>query len=257
MLADLNKSMVNAVQLGEAKMKQAIAHVKLRSKSMNGVCVETLSELTEQAADREFRKVAARRKVIANNYLNMKGFSLASKSKIIQYAFSNHGANLQSIGDFLKSVALVSAVRPRKVVGVGLGGPTIPELFTGKRMKLPYQRNKINGLVNEYTVIVTQVRQRWPWGIGKYIMDRIDVAMQNKGILEVAKLSGRSGQFVFLNAHSLGLSASLPSWKRLAARISDYSAALEKLSRALPTTVSSRTRIPKPFRAKPPQWQGN
>lgn len=257
MLADLNKSVVRAIQLGEAKMKQAIAHVKLHSKSMRGVRVESLSELIEKSADAEFRKVGERRKVVANNYLNMKGYALASKGKIMEYAFSNHGANLQSIGDFLKSVALVSAVRPRTAVGVSEGTSSVPELFTGKRMKLPYQASKINGLVNEYTVILTQVRQRWPWGIGKYITDRIDVAMQKRGILEVAKVSGRSGQFVFLNAHSLGLSSSLPSWKRLAARISDYSKALEKLSRALPTSAPKKTKPPKPFRAKPPEWQGN
>merc|ERR1711964_197097 len=55
-------------------------------------------------------------------------------------------------------------------------------------------------------------------------------AMQNKGVLEVKSISGRSGKFVFINANSVGLSSEVAAFKKLAVRITKYSYALVQLT---------------------------
>merc|ERR1712146_396252 len=83
---------------------------------------------------------------------------------------------------------------------------TCPPLFSGKKIKQPKSLSKINGLVNEFTRSVGQVRMRWPLGLGKYLMDKLEEAMMSRGVLEVDKISGKRGNFVYINGRSVGLS---------------------------------------------------
>merc|ERR1711964_345100 len=138
------------------------------------------------------------------------------------------GRNLSSIGDLLKTVGALGAVRAPKAEGLGMGGSTIPPVFSGKNIKVPKAVAAINGLVNEYTQSTAQVRARWPMGLGKYLLDKLEISMMAKGVLQVDKVQGKPGNFV-------------------------YEAVLAKLTSKL--TVGPK-KNPKKFFAKPPEWQG-
>merc|ERR1711924_465710 len=67
--------------------------------------------------------------------------------------------------------AALGAVKPPKAEGLGMGGKTIPSIFTGKKIKVGGQVAAINGLVNEYATSCAQVRARWPMGLSNKLND--------------------------------------------------------------------------------------
>jgi len=78
--------------------------------------------------------------------------------------------------------------------------------------------------------------------------------MGKAGALEVDKIEGKAGNYVFMNAHSVGLSSKLSDFEGLAVRMADYEAALSHLTSKLPnkkTAAKKETKVP------PPEWQGN
>merc|ERR1711908_55673 len=93
--------------------------------------------------------------------------------------------------------------------------------------------SKINGLVNEYTGNTNAVRGRWPMGLGKYLLSKLEESMLEKGVLQVDKVSEESGNFVFLNGHAVGLSNKLNDFESLAVRMAHYEQTLAKLTAAL------------------------
>merc|ERR1711981_425810 len=111
----------------------------------------------------------------------------------------------------------------------------------------------VNGLVNEYAGSCKLVRARWPMGLGKYLMDKLEVSMLSKGVLQVDKIGGKKGNFVYINGRSVGLSNKLNDFASLAAKMSVYEAVLAKLTAKLPTTTKKQ----KTLKVLPPQWQGN
>merc|ERR1711998_69519 len=115
---------------------------------------------------------------------------------------------------------------------------------------------KINGLVNEYTGVITAVRARWPMGLGKYLLLKLEESMLGKGVLQVDKVSNHAGNFVFLNGRAVGLSNKLNDFESLAVRMGHYEATLAKLTASLAGKVG-KTNMKKPFRAAPPEWPGN
>merc|ERR1711918_316712 len=113
---------------------------------------------------------------------------------------------------------------------------------------------KINGLVNEFVEVANAVRERWPMGLGKYLLLKLEGSMQKKGVLQVDKMESKSGNFVFLNGHAVGLSNKLNDFESLAVRMAHYEATLAKLTAAL----SGKAKKPKAaVYAKPPEWDGN
>merc|ERR1711934_131153 len=48
---------------------------------------------------------------------------------------------------------------------------------------------KISGLVNEYSSVTNAARLRWPLGLGKYLLGRLQTSMLAKGVLQVDKLN--------------------------------------------------------------------
>merc|ERR1711977_633084 len=80
-----------------------------------------------------------------------------------------------------------------------------------------------------------------------------DVSMLSKGVLQVDKIGGKKGNFVYINGRSVGLSNKLNDFASLAAKMSVYEAVLAKLTAKLPTT----TKHQKTLKVLPPQWQGN
>merc|ERR1712022_9386 len=140
------------------------------------------------------------------------------------------------------TVGALSAVKAPKAEGLGFGGKTLSPIFSAK----------IIGLVNEYSSSAAQVRARWPMGLGKYLLDRFEVSMEGKGVLQVDKVSGKAGNFVYVNGRSVGLSNKLNDFASLASRMSVYEAVLAKLTSRL--TVGPKTAHK--ISVKPPEWQG-
>merc|ERR1712054_513134 len=114
--------------------------------------------------------------------------------------------------------------------------------------------SKINALVNEYTNTVNSVGQRWSMGLGKYLLSKLEESMLAKGVLQVDKIDSKSGNFVFLNGHAVGLSNKLNDFETLAVRMGHYEATLAKLTAALSGKVE---KAKKKIYAKPPEWDGN
>merc|ERR1711918_224136 len=102
--------------------------------------------------------------------------------------------------------------------GIGAGLKKVMPAFSGKLIPVVNDINKVNGLVNEYMSVFTQVRMRWRLGLGKYLLSKLSAAMQSKGILTVGKKSGAAGQWVYPTGSALGPRASsLTSRRSLAA----------------------------------------
>jgi len=250
--ADLNKAIVRAVQLGEAKAKAVLDRANSHMSAMRKALQIEIAERVERMADHVFKSVQQKRGTIANNYLSVKGYAGAAKTAIVAYIMRGRGRGLASIGDFLKTVAFQSSVRTKAAEGVGAGLSKLKPVFGGKIIPTVKELSKVNGLVNEYMQIFTQVRMRWRMGLGKYLLGKLAEAMQKKGILTVGKKSGASGQFVYVAGHALGLSSQVGSFTHLGARLVKYQGFLAHLSAKLPkTSIIKKVMVP------PPEWKGN
>merc|ERR1711998_28092 len=114
--------------------------------------------------------------------------------------------------------------------------------------------SKVNDLVMEYVKICAGVRERWSEGLGKYLLTKLQASMKKKGVLQVDKVDEKSGNWVFINGHAVGLSNKLNDFGSLAVRMGHYEATLAKLTAALSGKV---TKPKPPVYAKPPEWEGN
>merc|ERR1711985_80204 len=232
MEADMNKSITRAIQLGEAKAKASAQRIAEYQKgAVKRFLRVELTERLENAADNVFKAVAGKRNKIADNYLSLKAYAISAKDRVID------------------------SVKIRAAPGLGLGGGKAPPLFAGKKIKEAKSLSKINGLVNEFTRSVGQVRMRWPLGLGKYLLDKLEESMMTRGVLEVDKIAGKRGNFVFINGRSVGLSNKLNDFSKLSSGMSAYESTLAKLTAQL--TKSSKGKKPAgKIVAKPPEWQG-
>merc|ERR1711959_547556 len=249
--ADLNKSVVRAIAIGEARAKAVEQRLNANLKKTKRFLQTELSEGIDRAADNVFKIVNGKRQKIADNYLSLKAYAVASADLVVDYRRKGkNGRNLSSVGDLLQTVASLGAVKPPKAEGLGMGGKTIPSIF-GKNIKVGGQVAAINGLVNEYSTSCAQVRARWPMGLGKYLLDKLEQSMLAKGVLQVDRVSGKAGNFVYMNGRSVGLSNKLNDFAKLASRMSIYESVLAKLTAKL-----SGPKKKAKFFAKPPEWQG-
>merc|ERR1712159_870757 len=253
MEADLNKALTRAIQIGEAKAKAVEQRIAEHLKNTKRFLQVELAESTDRAADDVFKLLNGKRQKIADNYLSLKAYAVSSADKIADYVGAGKGRGLSSIGDLLQTVAAIGAVKAPKAEGAGFGASELTEIFSGKSMKVPNAVAKINGLVNEFTSSAKQVRERWPMGLGMYLLDKLEESMMGKCVLQVDKVDGKAGNYVFLNGHSVGLSNKLSDFAALAARMTTYEDVLAKLTSKL--TVGPHNSA-KTF-AKPPEWEGN
>merc|ERR1712072_1215815 len=115
---------------------------------------------------------------------------------------------------------------------------------------------KINGLVNEYIAVMNACRMRWPMGLGKYLLLKLQGSMQGKGVLQVDKVSNHAGNWVFLNGRAVGLSNKLSDFESLAVRMGHYEATLAKLTAAL-AGKKHKPAGKKPYSVPAPEWPGN
>merc|ERR1712022_52155 len=180
----------------------------------------------ENMADKAFKTIQGSPQKIADNYLSLKAYAVTASSKLEDYVMKGKGKNLSSLGDLLMNIAALSSVKPQKAEGVSASS-TLPEVFSGGVVKVDNSVNKINGLVNEFITTANSCRQRWPMGLGKYLL---------------LKLEGHSGNWVFVNGHAVGLSNKLNDFEGLAVRMGHYEATLAKLTAAL----SGKVTKPKP-----------
>merc|ERR1711903_263692 len=81
--------------------------------------------------------------------------------------------------------------------------------------------------------VANSCRERWPMGLGKYLLLKLEASMQKKGVLQVDKLDSKSGNFVFMNGHAVGLSNKMNDFESLAVRMPHYESNLAKLTGGL------------------------
>merc|ERR1719407_435019 len=189
MEADMNKSITRAIQLGEAKAKASAQRIAEYQKgAVKRFLRVELTERLENAADNVFKAVAGKRNKIADNYLSLKAYAISAKDRVIDYRGKKKGS-LSSVGDLLATLGALDSVKIRAAPGLGLGGGKSPPLFAGKKVKQAKSLSKINGLVNEFTRSVGQVRMRWPLGLGKYLLDKLEESILAKLTAQLTKSS--------------------------------------------------------------------
>merc|ERR1711896_28114 len=224
---------LTGVQRNFAKAGKADrALLRAQTKTKKALLVE-ISERVEATADKLFKTIQGNHKVIADNYLSFKAYAVTASSKITQYVIKGKGKNLSSLGDLLVNVAALSSVTASKREGIGAGSNTLPAVFTVKNVKVSNSVSKINGLVNEYSSVCNGVRMRWPMGLGKYLLLKLQQSMLSKGVLQVDKVSNHAGNWVFINGRAVGLSNKLNDFESLAVRMGHYEATLAKLTAKL------------------------
>jgi len=254
MVADLNKNIARAIELGEAKIKAVEENANLNIATERKALLTTISTAVENMADNVFKVSQENRQKIADNYLSLKAYAATAADLIADYLQKGKGRNLSSVGDLLNTVAGLSTVETKPAQGMGFGGDSLPLIFSGETIKVDNAVSKINGLVNEYIDTIGQVKERWPLGLGHYLLAKLEIAMSKAGALEVDKIEGKSGNYVFMNAHSVGLSSKLSDFEGLAVRMANYEHTLASLTGKLPKSKSAghkQTKVP------PPEWQGN
>merc|ERR1711912_68362 len=253
---DMQKSIARAIMIGEAKARRVADRARGNLARAKRAMLIEISERVETAADNLFKTIQGSHQKIADNYLSLKAYAVTAGGKLKDYVVKGKGKNLSSLGDLLSTVSGLSAVKAVKAEGGGMGASTIPAIFTSKKIKVSNTVTKINGLVNEYTGVITAVRARWPMGLGKYLLLKLEESMLGKGVLQVDKVSNHAGNWVFLNGRAVGLSNKLNDFESLAVRMGHYEATLAKLTAAL----AGKKRKPagkKPYRVSPPEWPGN
>merc|ERR1711959_633151 len=177
-----------------------------------------------------------------------------AKDKVEDYlAKGGKNRNLSSVGDLLTTVGALSKIKVKATKGLGFGAKKIPSIFSGKKIKVKGSVSKINGLVTEYMKVLSLVRNRFPVGLGNYLMAKLETSMQGTGALEVDKVQDRAGNYVFINGHAVGLSSKLRDFATLAVHMAHYEKALAQLTGKL----ANHKAAGKTTKVGPPQWQGN
>merc|ERR1711907_42750 len=250
---DLDKALARAIQLGEARAKAVEERANENIASTKKALSSQIAVQVENMADNVFRTVQGNRQKIADNYLSLKAYAVSAADKITDYRAAGKGAGLSSIGDLLVTVGALGTVKPTAAEGPGMGGDKLQAIFSGKSFKVARPVASINGLVNEFTKSTNQVRNRWPMGLGKYLLDKLEISMGSKGVLQVDKVRGHHGNFVYMNGRSVGLSNKLSDFAALAVRMSTYESVLAKLTAKVSPPQKKNTDIV----VKPPEYQGD
>jgi hypothetical protein len=249
----MNAALTGAVMFGEARGKAVEQRIAIHRKDVKRWLQIELASAVDRSADEAFATIQADRQKIADNYLSLKAYAVSAADKVVDQLSKGQGRYLSSVGDLLQTIGALGAVKPRPSEGLGMGGDKVPTIFSGSFIKVPTGKAPINGLVNEYTDACKQVRERWPMGLGKYLLDRLEVSMMGKGVLQVDKVPGKSGNFVYMNGGSVGLSSKLNDFASLAVGMSDYESALAKLT----SKLSVGPKVPTKTYVKPPEWNGD
>merc|ERR1711964_196010 len=258
MSADLNRKIVRAISLGQARAKALEARLSSKTKFVKRSIQVQLTERTERMAEQVYKAVKENRPRMADNYLSVKAYAAAARDDIMQVTDAGKKSSaihrLSSIGDFLNTVAAMAAVPPKAARGIGQGQHHVTPLYGTTHIKCKGAFSKLNGVINGYAQIVTQVRQRWPSGLGKYLLDQVQVAMPKHGILQVGKLTGKRGTHVYINAMQVGLTNKVHIFYKISTTMRLYKTALAALSSQM--TIGSKLKTKKGIFVPPPVWNG-
>jgi len=254
--ADMQKDITKAIQTGEAKAKAVAQRARENLAAEKKTMLVEITNTVEKFADMTFKTIQGKHQKIADNYLSLKAYAVTAKDKINAYVGTGKGKNLSSLGDLLSNIAGMSSVVPHKAEGLAPPGATLKAVFSGADIKVKNSVSKINGLVNEYVEAANSCRMRWPMGLGKYLLLKLEASMSKKGVLQVDKVEGHSGNWVFVNGHAVGLSNKLNDFEGLAVRMAHYEGTLAKLTAKL-SGKASKPMAPHPVYAKAPEWQGD
>merc|ERR1740130_2352154 len=227
---DMNKRIVRAILIGEAKARRVANRARVNLAATKKALLIEISERVEATADKLFKTIQGNHKTIADNYLSFKAYAVTASAKITEYVIKGKGKNLSSLGDLLVNVAALSAVTAGKAEGIGAGSSSLPSVFTSGTVKVKNVADKMNGLVNEYATVCNGVRMRWPMGLGKYLLSKLELSMLKKGVLQVDKVDNHAGNFVFINGRAVGLSNKLNDFQSIAVRMNKYESTLAKLT---------------------------
>merc|ERR1711998_797584 len=251
--AEMVEAIDTAIQLGEAKAKAVAQRARAALKGTSDALLIEITDTVEEYADATFKLVQGNHQKIADNYLSFKAYAVTASELITEYVGKGKGKNLSSLGDLLVNIAVLSDVVIDPAEGLS---PTteIPLPFSNGEVEIDNSVSKINGLVNEYVLTVNSCRERWPMGLGKYLLMKLEGSMTKKGVLQVDKIESKSGNWVFVNGHAVGLSNKLNDFEGLAVRMGTYEATLAKLTATLSgkpkDTAAAKTYVP------PPEWEG-
>merc|ERR1712139_429342 len=253
--ADMQKAITRAIQEGEAKAKAVAQRARENLAAEKKTMLVEITNTVEEYADMTFKTIQGQHQKIADNYLSLKAYAVTAKSKINKYIGQGKGKNLSSLGDLLSNIASMASVVAHKAEGLAPPGSELKAVFSGADVKVKNSVSKINGLVNEYVEAANACRMRWPMGLGKYLLLKLESSMAKKGALQVDKIEGHSGNWVFVNGHAVGLSNKLNDFEGLAVRMAHYEATLAKLTASL--TGKAKKAAPHQVFAKAPEWQGD
>jgi histone H1/5 len=253
---DLQAKIDRYIQEGEARAKRIAHRARRNLAAAKKSMLLEISARVEATADKLFKMIQGKHKTIADNYLSLKAYAVSAKSMLTKYVIAGKGKNLSSLGEILIATAAISSVKVPKTTGLGAGSGKIPSIFSAKYIKVPRTATAINGIVDEYSSVLTQVRSHWPMGLGRYLLMKFEESMLAKGVLQVDKISSKAGNFVFVNGRTVGLSNKLNDFEGLAVRMVKYEAVLAKLTAKLAGKVSRFNKKHVAY-VKPPQWTGN
>merc|ERR1711968_337284 len=154
---DMQKKIVQAVQLGEAKAKAVASQARQNLDSTTQSMLVQITNTVEKYADMAFKTIQGDHQKIADNYLSLKAYAVTANDKLSDYTAKGKGKNLSSLGDLLISVASLSDVKPQKAEGLSASS-SLPGIFTSDKVKVDNKVTKINGMVNEFVDVSNQVR---------------------------------------------------------------------------------------------------
>merc|ERR1719359_1767606 len=256
MAADMQKAINRAIEIGEAKAKAVEQRARENLAAAKQSMLVEITNTVEEYADMTFKVIQGNHQKIADNYLSLKAYACTAKAKLNAYVGKGKGKNLSSLGDLLSSIAGMESVVAKKAEGLAPPGSSLKGPFSGKDIKVKNAVSKVNGLVNEFVAVSNSCRQRWPMGLGKYLLLKLEASMSAKGVLQVDKIEGHSGNRVFVNGHAVGLSNKLNDFEGLAVRMAHYEGTLAKLTAKL-SGKAHKPMKPHPVYAKAPEWQGD
>jgi len=252
--ADMQKKIVQAIQLGEAKAKAVESQARANLDSTVQSMLVQITNTVEKYADMAFKTISGDHTKIADNYLSLKAYAVTASGSLDDYTAKGKGKNLSSLGDLLGSIAALSAVKPQKAEGLSASGE-LPAIFTSDKVKVDNKVSKINGMVNEFVSTTNDVRKRWPMGLGKYLLLKLEASMSDKGVLQVDKIDDKQGNYVFLNGHSVGLSNKLNDFETLAVSMGAYEATLAKITAEL-SGKAKKVMAKRAVSYEGPEWDG-
>jgi hypothetical protein len=255
MAADMNKAIVVAIQEGEAKAKAVADRSRDNLADAEKSMLVQITTTVEEYADATYNAIQGNHAKIADNYLSLKAYAVCAQDKVDATVASGNGLVLSSIGDILQTVGNLADVSVEPAEGLSPEG-FAPPIFVGNAVKVDNSVSKVNGLVKEYFLVVADARERWTMGLGKYFLMKLEAAMMDKGVLQVDKIHDKTGNFVFVNGHAMGLSNKVDDLEKLAVRMSAYEAALASLTAGL-TAKGNQLPNPAPIFVPAPEWQGN